>query len=817
MKQIVLEKLDWAQLVEILSSNCKTSAGKVLCQEIKPILTEDQILSRWNLVEPMRDLINNGYAPPISELEDLSQVLLCIEKGQILTGEQLRDTYNMLILTKVLHKFCKDFGQKYSTLEHIRSQLYPLPNITAEISKTIGPDGELLDDASPKLTKIRKSKLSLRKNIEQKITELLHSQDIMKYLQDEFFTVRSERYVIPMKLDGHGRIKGSIYDTSDSGQTMFIEPVEITPLNEQLLELELAEKIEVLRIFRDLGEKLKKEHEILAVNYQKIIELDFLNAQGQLAASLNANRINLAKKPCINLIKAFHPLIRTPDGKNSAIPNNIVLTGDQTSLIISGPNAGGKTVVLKTVGMLQLMLKSGLLIPADTKSEFFLFKQIFLEMGDTQSLTANLSTFSGHIQGLKPIIQSSSENDLVLLDEIAAGTEPQAGSALAQAIVEDLANRGVTTVVTTHFDALKSLAIGQNRFRNGSMEYETKSHKPTYRLILDVPGQSYGIEVAKQMGLPNNIIDRAVTLRGSSANSLDEVLKELHNAREELRQKQQLLRTKELEAETAKTRWNQEREILKSTRSETKQKISQHYEDIIQELKDEYHQWVDKLKKKLRSLEMKNVSVTEDRNEFVGLRQGMEESIGKTINSLQQAKSSDSELSNRGTPATFELLSPGSKVYVASLDSTGSVAVAPSSKSSTIEVQVGLLNVKTDISDLYIPNKTRKPNKAKARQPAKAAKNNQKPEIPLTIKTTTNSVDLRGMDSDDATSKTDQFIDQALLRGEERIILIHGHGTNTLKRTLRDHLANHCPYNILSRPGEDQEGGDGVTIVSLSH
>jgi len=257
MKQIVLEKLDWTQLIETLRSHCKTSVGKEACKKTSPNLSKDQILSQWNVVEPIRDLINNGYSLPLTELTDLSSILLSIEKGQVLNGEELREVYGLLLLTKNLHKFCKDFSSKYSTLDRFRAQLYPFPNIAAEIERTIGPDGELLDDASPKLTKIRKSKLSLRKNIEQKITELLHSQDIIKYLQDEFFTVRSDRYVIPMKLDGHGRIKGSIYDTSDSGQTLFIEPASITPLNEQLLEFELEEKIEVLRIFRELGANMR--------------------------------------------------------------------------------------------------------------------------------------------------------------------------------------------------------------------------------------------------------------------------------------------------------------------------------------------------------------------------------------------------------------------------------------------------------------------------------------------------------------------------------------------------------------------------------
>ncbi|RZA10139.1 MAG: endonuclease MutS2, partial [Proteobacteria bacterium] len=336
------------------------------------------------------------------------------------------------------------------------------------------------------------------------IRQLLTDQDVEAYVQDKIFTIRSDRYVVPMRVDGRGRVKGSIYDTSASGQTLYMELSEVRPMNDALLELESSEKLEILRIFKELSAQIAAELDTIDNNYKQLVELDILTAEAGLAVKLDAGPASIRDTPGLSFLRARHPILEMRQGFKT-VANNVGLEDGQLSLIVSGPNAGGKTVVLKTVGLLHLMVKARLLLPLDEKSEVFLFENIFVEIGDAQNLSANLSTFSGHLMGLKPVLQEAGPDDLILLDELAVGTEPHTGSAIGQAVLEELANRKATAIVTTHFDNLKSLAINDKRFRNGSMEFSTKNLQPTYRLVLDIPGQSYGIEVAEQIGLPKHV------------------------------------------------------------------------------------------------------------------------------------------------------------------------------------------------------------------------------------------------------------------------------------------------------------------------
>lgn len=821
MEPLVHNNLEWPLLLQRLASHAQTEAGQAHCLALPLNLTRDAIEKRWHEVEPLKELARAGYKAPIGALSRMEPIFRAASLGQILDGESLRAVAHLLATVRGIHRFTSDLKSRCPTLDRFHRAIYPLPQLSQAIEKAIGPDGAILDDASPELMRVRRAKVTLRKRIETQIRQLLVDNELETYIQDKFFTLRAERYVIPIRLDGRGRVKGSIYDTSASGQTLYIEPTVIAPLNEELLELELAEKLEILRIFKELSAHVATEHDILLGNYESLVELDALTAQACLAYDLDGLPVTLTPKPVLKLVGARHPLVKTPNGER-AVANDILLKDGQTALVVSGPNAGGKTVVLKTAGLLHLMAKSGLLIPAARETEIHLFNRIFLAMGDTQSITANLSTFSGHLMSLKPILEQATGEDLVLLDELAIGTEPQTGSAIGQAILEKLAGSKVITLATTHFDSLKGLAVTDPRFRNGSMEFSTRNLKPTYNLILDIPGQSYGIEVAEHMGLPAAVIARARELRGQSETRMDGLVESLLKAREDVRSEEEGLKKNRLEMEAQKARWEEERRQLQDLRKEATRKTVERQEETFGDLKQEFYALLDEMKdalKRLRKAGSKDLASLEDDLSF--LKNAGMKLVDQSNKELHRLEESFEVQNIPGEPCAFEDLEIGSEVFILSIAQQGLVVNLQKGTPPTVEVQAGLLKIRPAVSELRLIKKKQEaaPGKKSAPQ-AKSApgggRSNQPTKVGMVIPTATNTLDVRGYDAEKALTDMWAFIDRAVMRGETMLVMIHGHGTDTLKKTIRLALAK-APYPLNFRPGEAQEGGDGVTVVSLEH
>lgn len=817
MESLVLNNLEWPLLLQKLSDQAQTEAGRECCSSLPLNLTRDEIEKRWRDVEPLKELVRQGYKAPIGDLPEMDGYFRAAHLGQILTGEALRAVYLLCTTVKLIHRFTTDFKGRCAPLDRFHRTIYPLPKLSQAIEKAISPEGEILDEASPELRNIRRSKLAMRRKIEQQIRQLLVDQELEPYLQDKFFTIRSERYVVPMRLDGRGRIKGSIYDTSDSGQTLFIEPSAIAPLNEELLELELSEKLEILRIFRELSAQVAEEHDVLVSNYSNLVELDILTAQAALAYTHDGVPVRIAHKPSLQLIEARHPLVTSPSGE-AAVGNDIDLQAEQTTLVVSGPNAGGKTVVLKTVGILHLMMKAGLLLPCARESEIYLYDKIYLAMGDTQSLTANLSTFSGHLLSLKPILEKARPRDLVLLDELAIGTEPQTGSAIAQAILEKLADERIISIATTHYDTLKGLAVTDRRFRNGSMEFSSRNLKPTYNLILDLPGQSYGIEVAEHLGFPRDVISRARELRGQGASSLDQLVESLTAAREEARHEAEKMLAERRVMETQRAHWEKERQGLKEVRSDTAKKINERYEAEIDDLKAKFHATIEELKQQLKQLKESPHKAKEAEASLADAKvmgQGQLDDLNQHMGRLEnEYRIQDIP----GEACTIDDLDVGAEVYIISLKKEGVVTNITKGPHGNVEVQAGLLKIRPSVDELRLLRRKTEPTPAAGKkikgtsQPGR----NQPEKVGMIIPTPTNSLDLRGMDSERAIQLMWQFVDRAVMRGEPHLVVIHGHGTDTLKKSIRLALAK-GPYSVNFRPGEANEGGDGVTVLSLEH
>ena len=818
METFELEKLQWPLILDLLAKHAFTDEAKKQLRELSIRLKPEQVTQSWQQQLALKKLYESGYRPPLSELPDLATTFRAAELGQILEGSELRDLFRLLDLVKAVHRFCGDLQDRCPALVRFHSQLYPLVKLAQAIEKAIAPDGVILDTASPELFRIRTGRLQLRKRIEQQLKQLLIDQELESYLQDKFFTQRADRYVIPIRLDGRGRVKGTIYDTSDSGQTLYIEPQAISGANEQLQELELGEKLECLRILKELSMLASQELEAIQKNYSLIIELDVLGAKTAFATQFNGQAANLTKDPKIALIAVRHPVLALQQA-NATIANTIHLDTEQRTLIISGPNAGGKTVVLKTVGLIHTMAKAGLLLPLDATSEIYLFNQVFLELGDAQNLVANLSTFSGHLLGIKRIINQTKNFSLVLLDELAVGTDPQTGSAIGQAILEQLASKDAFTIVTTHFDALKSLALHDKRFRNGSMEFSRNSLKPTYRLILDLPGQSYGLEVAEQMGLPPELIQRARELRGAHTTQVDALIESLMDERDNTRLEINELKQQRLATEAQKSHWESERLALEENRTQAIKKLRAAFQNEVDELKAEYHVTLDDLKEQIRILrKQESMDPQELREAMTQAKRTTEEQFKKLASSVDRIESAyQIKRELPGIAVDVDHIKIGDRVYVVSLDKEASVMQVIGKPIDAVEVQVGILKMRANIQDLRKLG-AQEPDLHKSKPTF--ARNQEQPQKSQVLgyvpSTPTNSLDLRGFDSDRGLEKMWEFIDRALMRGENHLVIIHGHGTDKLKRSVRSALAKSSPYELDFRPGESEEGGDGVTIVQLA-
>ncbi|MBI2603385.1 MAG: Smr/MutS family protein [Deltaproteobacteria bacterium] len=796
MNAKLLEKLEWPLLLKHLVSYCKTKEGQNKASALLPDKKRAEVEERWELVESLRQLVQQGYSPPLGELPEIAKIVRAASIGQILDGEQLKVILLLLEMTNRCFIFAKDFKDNFSSLAFVQSKLRPLPELVKTIGRTIDESGFVRDDATPELLEIRRAKRSLTRKIEQHLEHLSQDTEYAKYLQDDFFTIRDERYVVPIRVDGRGRVAGSIVSTSASGQTLYIEPAGIGAYNASLKELELSEKLEIYKIFRELSQLVKTVLSEIVLNYNELVSLDLLMAEAHLAHNLDASAVTLSDKPTIKLRDMKHPLLSLAG--DQVVANGVELLAGQKMLVISGPNAGGKTVILKTVGMLHVMAKAGLMLPASPASEMFLFDNVFIEMGDTQDISAHLSTFSGHLNGLRPIVEKAAPSDLVLLDELCVGTEPHTGAALGQSILEHLAASRAWVLVTTHFDALKLFALNQSFCRSGAMGY-TSDYHPTYRLSFDVPGLSFGLEVAERVGLPRSLLQRARELKGQESSSIDNAIAQLMTQVEKHRQISDVMEKKVAQAEAEKARWLQEVDLLQKRRHDLAESLIEQYEEVFREQRNKFEASFKKAKQSPAQQE-------EAKGEMKEALSKLRDDLGKLEDTYILKEKAP------GTPVVFDKLRKGDQVYVSRFRKFGRVLNRGKTPDDQVEVEIGMLKFKVRLTELRLWDQKDAKKVQLAKKESRKFQSSEEVR-PTVIASSTNSLDLRGLTVEEALEKSWDFIDAAILRGEHAIILIHGHGTQTLKQAIRNALAHDCPYDVHFEAGSRELGGDGVTVV----
>ena len=737
-------------------------------------------------------LISGKGVLPVGSFYDVAPYAALASKGGVLTMKQLLEIrYDLMTAARVISFLKGDDVPDLPIHKAITEVLDPLSSLDEDIDRSIDSETEMNDNASRDLRRIRAEIAGQNDAIKNRLNRMISSDAYKTILQDAIVTVRDGRYVVPVKTEYKGSVPGIVHDQSASGATLFIEPQAVVDANNKLRELESEEKAEIDRILRDFSERVAVSADIIKNNQELLTQLDFITAKGKLAWKMDAARPQLNEDNILELKGARHPLI----DEKKVIPIDVAVGEGYTALIITGPNTGGKTVTLKTAGLLQIMAQCGLFIPAYEGSRVPMLRQVYADIGDEQSIEQSLSTFSSHMKNIVGIVEDAGYGTMVLVDELGAGTDPTEGAALAIAILEDLIRKGALIIATTHYTELKKYALSSDNVENGSMEFDVTTLSPTYRLKLGVPGKSNAFEISGKLGLDRAIIDEARELIEGKDLEFEDVLSAIEadkkkaetERNEAVRMNAEIKqRAEELEKEREKFEAQKEK-LLKSAREEARDMIAD-AKKVSEEVKEDL--------KELARLE----SLGERNKRFDQNRRRIKDAAGKYKEKYISEKNDD--------PVNIDTVKIGDRVRVVSLGQNGEIIGLPDDKGE-MQVRVGMMKLRVGASDLKIINDGRK---KKKKQPSARAKYGglmkQKAQtVPL-------ETDVRGQSLDEALANVEKYIDDAYIAGLPKVTVIHGRGEGILQKGIRDALRRNRSVASFERGAYDQ-GGEGVTVVTL--
>ena len=776
--------LEFNKVLEELKKYSKTVGGRRLIENLKPYKTEYEALSVLNETKEALEIITSKGAPPFEGLHDVRESILRASKGGVLTPGELMHIGGMLRCARNFKDYVyrKEEEKAYEKIEDLVSILKPIPNLEKGIENAIIGEDEISDKASTTLYKIRRELKERNYSVRDKINYFVKKTS--EYLQDSLYTMRGDRYVLPVRAEFKSKVPGIVHDQSSTGATVFIEPMEIVNLNNEIKELTLKEKAEINKILTNLSNEVGLNKGICNTNNKILGILDFIFARGAYASDIDGTMPKINKDRSFNLISARHPLI----DKKEVVASDIYLQKGINALMITGPNTGGKTVTLKTIGLLHIMALSGLLIPVMEGSSIGMFDEIFADIGDEQSIEQSLSTFSSHMTNIVKILEEASEGALVLFDELGAGTDPVDGAALAVGIVEELKARRVKIALTTHYSELKGYALETEDVQNASVEFDVKTLKPTYRLIIGIPGKSNAFEISRRLGLEERIIDKAKQFVSEDNMKFEELISELQEKSIKAQKDARDAEYMRNEAALLKKKYEEKLKRVEVVRDKTYDEARVKAKEIIREAKEE----ADEILKAMRELEKMGISG--------GGRTRLEEERKKLKDSLEKKeKGINKKEEEKGEKVKdFKL---GMEVYLPSLNQNVILLSQPDSKGE-VQVEAGIMKISVKAKDLRMI------------EGKKVKKEKKKRELKLNIASVETSVDLRGLDSEEACYKADKYLDDAYRGNLGEVTIVHGKGTGVLRKAINDMLKRH-PHVKEYRLGVYGEGGDGVTVVTL--
>ena len=744
-----LEKLEFNKILNILQGFAKTYIGKDLCNNLLPINNKEAVQKSLDETTEASSLIERNGNPPISEIDDITIWIKRLESGSSLSAKALLEIASILRLARELKNYYStEEDSNYPLLSELFNELYENKDIETKIGSAILDEDTIADNASKKLATLRRNRKNIESQIKNSLNNFVHSTTYSKYMMESLVTIRADRYVVPVKAEYRSQIKGFIHDFSSSGSTVYIEPMQVFEMNNEIGNIKMEEEIEIERILTELSALLMEYTGFLNINLKTIGTLDFIFAKAKYSISIDGISPKLNDEKYINLIKARHPLI----DKTQVVPIDIGIGNNYSTLVITGPNTGGKTVTLKTVGLLTEMAKAGLHIPANKESSVYVFDKVYADIGDEQSIQESLSTFSSHMTNIVEILNSVSSKSLVLLDELGSGTDPLEGAALAISILKHLNTLGVITLITSHYQEVKDFALVTAGFENASSEFDIENLKPTYKILVGIPGKSNAFAISRKLGLSEDILSSATTFLKEDSIHIEDVLKGIYDDKIEIeKEKEEIIKNKN-QIEVLRKSLERENKSLDEEEKIKKEKAKQEALDIVLDAKDDANRVIKELEKMLKKYE--KLAEKEDLKKANELRNSLNESV-KNIQNNGQDK-------NKKHVILF----------------SNSI-----SQNDHIRNEKG--NNKRSSSDLMMKSKT-----------------------------TATEINVIGETVDIAVPQVDMFLDSCYLAGMEKVRIVHGKGTGKLREGIHKYLKTN--KNVKSfRVGGYGEGEMGVTIVEL--
>ncbi|MEH7586419.1 endonuclease MutS2 [Priestia megaterium] len=786
MQSRIFHVLEFNKVKEQLQKKVASSLGREKVANLIPSTQYEEVVKWQEATDEATTVLRLRGNVPLGGIFDVRPSVKRAEIGGTLSSNELLDVASTIYAARQVKQFIEQVVEDEDLqlpiiTEHIE-KLMPLPEVEQTIKMSIDENGTVLDGASDQLRGIRQKLRSTESRIREKLESLIRSSSAQKMLSDAIVTIRNERFVIPVKQEYRSAYGGIVHDQSSSGATLFIEPQAIVTLNNELQEAKVKEKQEIERILIALTVQVAEVANELRQNVYLLGELDFMFAKGRYSHELKASKPKMNDRGYIKLVKAKHPLIAQED----VIANDIELGDQYTSIVITGPNTGGKTVTLKTLGLFTLMAQAGLQIPALDGSEMAVFKHVFADIGDEQSIEQSLSTFSSHMVNIVDILQKVDHESLVLFDELGAGTDPQEGAALAISILDQVYERGARVVATTHYPELKAYGYNREGVVNASVEFDIETLSPTYKLLIGVPGRSNAFEISKRLGLSAEVIEHAKGYIGSETNKVENMIASLEDSRRQ--SEHELEEAEELRKEAQKLHKELQSQIIEF--NEKRDKLYEKAEEKAQATVQAASEEAEKIISDLRKMSQKNHALVKE-HELIEARKRLEDAVP----TLEKSKKKPA------VPKKQErTLQAGDEVKVLSWGQKGTLVEQVSN--NEWQVQMGIMKMKVKEKDLeYISSP--KPVETKPLAMVKGKDYHVNLEL-----------DLRGERYENALIRVEKYIDDALLANYPRVSIIHGKGTGALRKGVQEYLKNHRSVKNI-RFGEASEGGSGVTVVEF--
>lgn len=780
-----LEKLEYYKILNELSKYAITYLGKKICLNLIPSNNKIEVQKKLNETQETVNILYRCNTPPLSEIADNTINIKTIESYGILSIKSILELANILTISEDLKKyFYTDYinTNEFPNLENIFSNLYSNTSITSEVSRCIIDESNIDDRASKELSSIRKKQKNIEQDIKSKLNTFLHSSTYSKYIQENVVTIRNDRYVIPVKEEYRNQIKGFVHDISSSGSTVFIEPISVFELNNEIANLKIEENLEIEKILQNLSKLFYPYAEEIKKDIESISKLDFIFAKAKYSKNINGITPLINDNKEVKLINAKHPLLDL----TTAVPISLELGTNFSTLVITGPNTGGKTVTLKTIGLLTAMACSGLNIPAQEKSSIYVFDKIFADIGDDQSISDSLSTFSSHMKNIVDIVNNASENSLILVDELGSGTDPLEGASLAISILDYFKTNNILTVATTHYQELKKYALLTKGFENASVEFDIDTLSPTYHLLIGVPGKSNAFEISKKLGLSENIIDKAKSNLNKKDIDFEELLKNIYDNKSKI-ENEKLEISRELENISN----------LKKSLERNNSKLLEQEQEIINNAKIEARNILLDAKEEATSIISKMNNSAKSNSELNNLRN----KLNKDIKNIYLTSNDEQENTSKNL-INIKDIKPNTEVFVTNLGQNG-IILSNISKSNEVQVQIGSMKMNINIKYLEKTKDSNKKTKSISSYASVSKTKNAKSEI-----------NVIGLNVDEAIFVIDKFLDDCYLAKLQTVRIVHGKGTGKLREGIHKFLKTNSHVDCF-RIGTFGEGEMGVTVVTL--